>query len=265
MTLTKKQIEGKLVWSCHAHDHSYINRVADHVLSAYLGGRYQWNLIDSDDMWKIHFGVSAAVVGIELEGRRCCVKLFYDDRLRTKLRTAIGFSKGRRAFRNGLRLQRHGINCPGMIGYAEKRPFGFSLLITELCDEAMRVDHWIQSEGVSRLFVRALAEFIRDMHLKGITHSDLSLRNILVNNNGGRFFFMLLDYEDSRFQQRVTRKQRIDDLHHFNERALKLVSLKEQLLFLKCYLDNHEVKQWARDLRMMIDKNPSKYTRSITG
>ncbi len=239
-------------------DLDYIRAVSEKVCASYTGGGDRWQLVDSDQIWQISFGGRAGVVGIRLHGRTGCVKLFYDERLRNKLRTGLGFSKGRRAYRNGLRLAQLGINCPQMWGYAERKPSGPGMIVTELIDNGTRLDHWVSEQGASRRVVLALARFLRDMHDKGISHVDLSPRNVLIRPRDGALDFLLLDYEDVRFARRLGRRTRLKNLHHLHERMLQYVSVRDRLRFLREYAPR-DYKTWRNALRRMIGDKPSKH------
>ncbi len=217
-------------------DLDYIRGVSEIVYAGYDGRGQQWQLTDSDGLWKISLGGRAGVLGVKLRDRVSCVKLYYDGQLRSKLRTLLGFSKGRRAFYNGMRLKQVGIGCPRMLGYAERRPTGPAMVITELISDGIRLDHWMPQQGMQREMVRALARYIRDMHDRGVFHLDLSPRNLLIQPfAGGGYKFFLLDYEDARFTRKVRRRTRLNNLHHLHERVMEFIPLRARVRFLRAY------------------------------
>jgi tRNA A-37 threonylcarbamoyl transferase component Bud32 len=221
--------------SAEARDLDFIREVVQNVYARYQGEGPQWQLPSSEAMWPISFGGRAGVLGIKVKGRIACVKLFYDERMRAKLRVALGHSKGRRAYQHGVRLKEIGIACPRMLGYAERRPAGPSLIVTELIEDATRIDRWVPEHGVERDALVGLAHFVRHMHDNGVSHLDLSPRNILVRRRNGTLEFLLLDYEDARFARRVSRRKRLNNLHHLHERVAGYVSLRNRLRFLRIY------------------------------
>jgi len=224
-----------LFHSNHEHDLDYVRAASELVLAHYNGQGHRWRPPDSGPLWKVFTGGRAGVVGVRLNGRVCCVKLFYNERLRAKFRTALGLAKGRRAYRNGLRLHRVGVNCPGMLGYAEQRPIGPAMVITELIEDGLRLDHWASRHPVAHQDVIALACYLRNMHDHGVSHVDLSPRNILIRRAGTEPHYLLLDYEDARFTRRLSRRKRLNNLHHLHERVVKLVSPRVRLRFLRAY------------------------------
>jgi hypothetical protein len=249
------QKAGDIVFcSAEAQDLGFVQEAAEKAYAHYHGEGARWQLPSSDQMWKISFGGRAGVLGVRIGARTGCVKLFYDERLQTRVRTTLGLSKGRRAYRNGVRLGQAGVSCPRMLGYAERRPFGPALIVTELAEEATRFDLWALEHGVGRATVVALAHFVRDLHERGIWHTDLSPRNILIRRSDPAGRFLLLDYEDARFGPLVSRRQRVKNLHHLHERVIGYVSLRNRLRFLRTYAGaDHRA---LRDtLRRMIEKS----------
>lgn len=251
------------VKSAKTEDLQYVASVAEFVFRQYAGGLHRWKLCDSESIWKIHFGARAGVLGVDLNGRRCCVKLFYDERRQVKLRNSIGFSKAKRAFKKGLELEERGVACPEMVGYAVGNN-RLAVLVTELMDDAVQADLWIADHGSGNVLAEQLGSFLRKMHDAGVEHIDLSLRNMLIQPTDDSFDFFLLDYEDTRFGSRVTEKKRIENLHHMNERALTLVPLRYRLRFLRAYLGVEDIREWVGQLNRMIACYPSKYTKGLS-
>ncbi len=247
-------------FAVRSEDQSLVQLAAEKVFRAYDGQTYHWKLKDSSSLWKIHFGVRAGVVGVEVDGRRCCVKLFYDARVLVCLRNRLGLAKARRAFLKGIQLQEREVACPAMIGYAVDQASGLALLVTELADGAERVDFWVEEHGADATLAVGLGHFIAHMHCSGVMHTDLSLRNILVCPQEPGYHFLLLDYEDVRVRKRLKKSDRLENLHHMNERTLKLVPLKWRLTFLKEYIQNDSLRGWVDELNGLLKKYPSKYT-----
>jgi len=234
--------------------------VAECVYRHYGGDRDRRLVADPGEIREISLGGRAGVVGVRLKGRSWCVKLFYDQRLRTRLRVLLGLAKARRAYRNGLRLDRLDIRCPRMLGYAEKRPGQLPLIVTEWVTEAVGLDQWIARHGVSRPLIASLARFLRHMHDRGVTHLDLSPRNLLAAPSGKGFDLWLLDCEDARFRRHLSERRRLADLHHLDERLLCTVSLRDRLRFLRDYA-GPKYPTWRDTLGRMMETSQSKYAR----
>jgi len=248
-------------------DLEYLRAVVREVLGAYDGRGIDWVHPEGANLWKINSGQRAGVVGVEVDGRRCCVKLFYDDRSWVKFRNLVGHSKGGRAFRNALKLKNLGMGCPDMIGLVCMKPSGPIIVVSELCDYAQRTDHYISEYGINANLVKSFAVFVRDMHRQGISHVDFSLRNTMVvaADDEPCYRFILLDHEDARFQLKLSVNQRMANLYHLLERALTLVPLKWRVVFLREYLQTSSVREWVDGLNALMAKYPSKYTQKISG
>ena len=135
------------------------------------------------------------------------------------------------------------------------------MIVMELLAEAERLDRWIARHGTGRALVRSVARFLRHMHDQGVTHVDLSPRNLLVTPAGDGFSVCLLDCEDARFRRRVTPGLRLADLHHLDERLLSAVSLRDRLRFLREYA-GPQYPTWRKALGRMIRASRSKYVQA---
>jgi len=241
-------------------DLPYVKEVSQLACRYCAGDPSGWQLADVERLWKVFIGGRSGILGIRLDGRVCCVKLYYDGRLRTRLRTMVWLAKSRRAYLHGVRLARAGINCPRMLGWAEHRPTGPTMIVTELIDDGMRLDHWIAKYGVGQGLPAGLARFVRNMHDHGVTHVDLSPRNIMVRARDNGYEFLLLDYEDARFLRSVDRRTRWRDLNHLHERLALCTSLRDRLRFLRVYTPQ-DYHLYRERLRGMLDRSTSRYLR----
>ncbi len=245
-----------------AEDRIFVEAVARSVLSTCRKANGNWPAVDTPEFRTLNRGGRAGVAVVTAEGRNCCVKVFYDMRWFVKWRNRIGFSKARRAFNHGMELARRGVNCPAMLGYTVDPSSGWAFLITDLAEHE-RLDYWIERNGSSAEVAEALGRFIGWMHDAGVTHKDLSLRNLLIQPVPGGYVFLLLDYEDARFSVAVTRQKRLRNLHHLNERSVSAVPEDIRREFLTAYLGGEtEISGWCDSLNRMIKDNPSKYTQT---
>lgn len=244
-----------------AVDVDYVAAVSELVSGQCRGAPIQWQITTPDKLWKVVTGGRSGILGARLEGRVSCVKLYCDERLRTRVRVAIGRAKAKRAYHNGQRLMQLGIPCARMLGYAERRPTGPAMVIMELIADGKRLDHWIAMCGVQRELVLTLARFIRTMHERGVSHKDLSPRNIMVRLTSKGLGLLLLDYEDVRFSRNLQRKPRLENLHHLHERLARRVSLRDRLRFLHEYV-SRDYPAWRAELAARLASSRSKYLQA---
>jgi tRNA A-37 threonylcarbamoyl transferase component Bud32 len=224
-----------MILSIHAvepEDAPFIRTVMARLLRAYDGRRLHWALPNSEELWRIHPGWRASVVGMRLEGRKCCAKFFHDRRWRAHARNRLGFSKARRSFRKARRLERLGVPAPAVWGFAVDWVSGYAVLVAELVEHADSVDHHVEREGADAALAARLGRFVRRMHEAGVAHKDLSLSNFLRQSDGR---FLLVDYEDCRFFKTLPERVRWANLRHLDARARDFVSLEWRRVFLRAY------------------------------
>jgi hypothetical protein len=193
-----------------------------------------------DGVWLIHAGERANVMGVRIGDRRVCAKVFHDDRAFSRLRTWLGFGRGRRACRRGRKLNDRGSFGPRVLAYAERRPAGPGVLVMDLLGPCERLDFWLK--GCSRLPAtdgsarrRALATklgtFTGRLHRSGAVHDDYSTRNLFVDPD---LELCLVDYEDLRFPLHGHAGAAWENIRHLHADAAG-VPLRDRLRFLRAY------------------------------
>lgn len=215
---------------------------------------------DAGDVRRIHISKRADLLVTEAGGRPLCIKYFHDRRLRVELRTFLGLAKGRRGFRNGLRLAASGVRVPHQLACLEFRPFGPTVVVMELLDSICTVVSWLierqESGGVSREAIQQFSEFVAAMHRQGVFHCDFSPRNVMVQRAGGDLEFVLIDLEDVRFGRSADRRRCIKTLARFARESLELVSIRTTIRFLRLYARemswNLSAAFLAREIRTSI-------------
>ncbi len=152
----------------------------------------------------LHGGNRANVFKVDLEGRLYCVKVFYDRRFRAQVRNRLGFSKARRAFRNGIKLLEKEIPAPRPFALAVCRLSGIQLLISELVGDGETVRTAVYNGASPEPLLKKCTIFTRMLAEQGVFHKDYGARNVLLD--GDRL--LLIDWEDIRFTA-----SHIDKLH----------------------------------------------------
>lgn len=106
----------------------------------------------------------------------------------------------------------------------------------------------------------SLAQFVRDLHQKGILHQDFHWGNILIEKGDkGIVRFYLMDLHRVTLQPKLTDRQRIKNLASLNTSFYQKVRRTERLRFLKAYIEGD--RRWeahyfhfARLVEAMTDK-----------
>lgn len=237
-------------------DKSWIYKATELIAITYSRNTYFWKLESNEQLWKIHFGVSAAIVGVNQDSNISAVKFFYDETFKSKIRNFFGFSKAKKTYKLAQLVSDKGIKIARPLGYS-KVCFSYGFVFSELLTDFERVDVFVKTNSDN--IWSSLGAFIRDMHDKGVVHKDLSPRNVMVNSAGE---FLLLDYEDCSLYKKVPKKLRLRDLFHMYERLYQIANKQERKLFVDGYATNSsESSDLLAQLLKMIDENPSKYTK----
>ncbi|MCH2175491.1 MAG: lipopolysaccharide kinase InaA family protein [Lentisphaeria bacterium] len=202
-------------------DLAYIKLVGNYIIVQYDESGIDWQYDDNETMWRIKRAPSAGVVGVNMKERICCAKLFYDQRIHSKIRNRLGLTKAKKAYERGCKLNDFGVPSPQIYGYVKVSKTGLGILICELLQDYQRVDAYIQKNGLNQSFSRDLARFIFDVQQKGVEHKDLSPRNIMVDTQSPQNF-KLLDFEDIEFKN-LNIEQRIKNIEHFETRLHRFV------------------------------------------
>jgi len=108
-----------------------------------------------------------------------------------------------------------------------------------------------------REIIDSLAEAIRKMHSSGIYHADLNIKNILIQNVGEKIRVYLLDFDRSKIKDRLTLRDRLNNLARFNRSCQKwgapITSTDKLRLFLSYFKGDR-----------LIESNPRKHIRKCS-
>jgi serine/threonine protein kinase len=138
-----------------------------------------------------------------------------------------------RAYYHAFRLNRLGISTPEPIAAIDVRRYGFltqSFYVyaySEYNDIKELLDRY-PDEQIEPL-LDALTDFILRIHDKGVLHNDLNILNILYRDCGsGKYDFQLIDINRMSFYPKLTERQRLANLRHFNCKPAVLMYILER-------------------------------------
>jgi len=195
---------------------------------------------------------------------------FYVKRYQVKgfklfLRTLLCVNKAQKAWRIGRKMRLKGIATPLPMALLKKR---HSLFWTEyVCITKGLFDAVALSEAVARVQGRQQyqrerrrrliadgAEYLADLHIHKIYHSDFTADNILVreSEDGQRFEIFLIDLDAVRTIFRISDRRRDKNLERMgrNFLDLRMISTADRARFLKYYLGYYSCEK--RSLRKLF-------------
>lgn len=165
-------------------------------------------------------------------------------------------SRSHRAYFWAHRLRALGIDTPRPLGFIERSEhaafeksfsvaeFVFAPSLTELRDERLApVEGGRDVLLEKRTLIRMVADFLRELHAKGLFHGDLHAGNLLVADGG----VMLIDLESVR-PLGLTRHAALKNLVRLNRDFLdtSLISRSDRLRFLDQYLRHQSDRREKR-------------------
>lgn len=169
-----------------------------------------------------------------VDGQMVVVKCFRRISILNRfLYGTIRQSKSVRAYYHALRLNRLGISTPEPIAAVDVRRYGFltqSFYVyaySEYNDIKELLDRY-PDEQIEPL-LDALTDFILHIHDKGVLHHDLNILNILYRDCGGaKYDFQLIDINRMSFYPKLSERQRLANLRHFNCKPAVLMYILER-------------------------------------
>jgi tRNA A-37 threonylcarbamoyl transferase component Bud32 len=129
-----------------------------------------------------------------------------------RLRDFLRPSRARRAFWNGLRLEKAGVATARVVAFCEVRRLGWPLrayLLTEEIPDALNLSGLLKENLPSRTAVLNLADVLARLHDRGFSHRDLKAANVLFD---GRLRAHLIDLDGLRYQGRLGQGRVVADL-----------------------------------------------------
>ncbi|MBR6251106.1 MAG: hypothetical protein IKR17_07940 [Bacteroidales bacterium] len=110
-------------------------------------------------------------------------------------------SKAKRAYENAFELIARGFFTPTPFAYVEQRHcgrMGYCFFLTsECCDD--HIGSKLSPPIYDTTIADAFAEFVAQLHTKGVLHYDLNSTNVLYNIDNGKISFSLIDINRMKF------------------------------------------------------------------
>jgi tRNA A-37 threonylcarbamoyl transferase component Bud32 len=155
----------------------------------------------------------ARVPAVAVDERALVMRRLNYGRIIHRLRDLFRSSRARRAFNNGLRLERAAVDTPRMVAVGEWRRLGWPMkayVITEEVPGAMSIGRFFkQKKSLPRRVVYALANLIARLHNAGFSHRDLKGTNILLDNELTPW---LIDLDGVRHFRQIPTRRAVRDL-----------------------------------------------------
>ena len=109
--------------------------------------------------------------------------------------------KAKTAYANALKIRECGFHTPLPYGYIlerENRLLTHSYLVTQQLNGYQT----LQSKDMPKYLIRRTAEYLAQLHEKGMLHMDLTANNILYKQQGNDYLFSLVDVNQFYFQKK---------------------------------------------------------------
>lgn len=200
---------------------------------------------------------------LENEGKKVCVKQIRNLNFWRTFKDHFRRPKGLKAWvaSNGLRAR--AISSLKALALVEKRSlWGLreSFFLMESSETGLEMDRYIlerlMDREKKRLFTSAFAQWLSDLHQKGVFHQDMKTCNILISENGGGWKFHLLDQEDISLDEKVSSAKLFKTFLQLNTSTPKMITTTDRFRFFGSYLTlNPVVKDRKSFLRRLIGES----------
>jgi tRNA A-37 threonylcarbamoyl transferase component Bud32 len=197
------------------------------------------------------------------EGERISLKQFCYPHFWGRVKEYFRRSKGLKAWvaANGLRAR--AIPTLKPLALVEKKNWmelSESFLIMEAPTGNLEMDRYVLNgfEGLERkrLFVRTFARWLEALHGMSVYHKDMKTCNILVSEKEEAWDFHLLDFEDIRMDEKISRKKLFRNFLQLNTSTPSVMTKADRLRFVKEYLRLRPiVKDERAFLHRLIDES----------
>jgi tRNA A-37 threonylcarbamoyl transferase component Bud32 len=180
---------------------------------------------------------------LNYEGERVCLKQFRYPHLWDKMKERFRRSKGLKSWMASNGIRARGIPSLKPLALVERSNWvGLkdSFLFMEAFAKDQEMDRYIlkgfESVNQKRLFIKTFAGWLDRLHKMGFYHKDMKTCNIFVSEEGERWDFHLLDFEDLLMDQQVDRKKLFRNFLQLNTSTPKVMTKVDRFRFFREYL-----------------------------
>lgn len=194
---------------------------------------------------------------------RVYVKQFCYPRLWNRLKENFRLSKGLKSWRSGNSLRARGISSIKPLALIERKSWlgpMESFFVMEALEKGQELDRYIlkgfQDLKEKRLFIKACAQWLSQLHQKDLYHQDMKTCNILVSKNGETWDFKLLDLEDVLLDEEVDEKKLFKNLLQLNTSVPKVITRTDRFRFFREYINlNPIINNRKAFLRQLMEES----------
>ena len=179
-------------------------------------------------------------------------------------------TRARSSFNASIILRRNGFNAPEPFVLLEKIAGPFrteSVLVTDEIKDAVQLHKYLQdlagkndfdSIRKKRRTISQLGDMVGRLHGCGISHGDLRLGNILVQENTGQIKFFLIDNERTRQYKKIRFRLRLKNLVQVNMFRQSITDT-DRMRFVRSYarqlnLDRNQVRRLCQRVLRKTEK-----------
>jgi len=105
-----------------------------------------------------------------------------------------------------------------------------------------------------RLFLKALAEWLANLHKLRIYHRDMKACNILISKNGDNWIFHLLDLEDIQLDREIRERALFKNFLQLNTSIPRTITKTDRLRFFRDYLRFNPILRYNKDRILYLIK-----------
>ena len=177
------------------------------------------------------------------EGEQIGLKQFCYPHFWGRVKEYFRRSKGLKAWTAANGLRARGLPTLKPLALVERKDWmGLreSFLFMEAVANDLEMDRYVlrgfESLKRKRFFIKTFARWLDGLHRTGVYHQDMKTCNILVSEKGEAWDFHLLDFEDVRMDEKVSRKKLFRNFLQLNTSTPRVMTRGDRFRFFREYL-----------------------------